>query len=205
MNTLSRRRFCLLAGIAPLALPDPADTQAIPSPAALLYDGATDLLRRGRNFQDAIDLLTRAVTIEPTNSKYFLALGCAAASRFTALAWAAYSTDALAKERAEYIDRMRDWQAERDRLQVETPQEFDAAAYDRDSPVEPPARVFPTKDDNRPYRLTPAQRDAQMTDLARAAWEKGLGLTVTPAQKAEAYYVRGWGRRVLQTFGHNCF
>ena len=203
-TTLSRRRFCQLLAVAPLAAPGAAQAQdEVDLPAATLFLAATSLLRHGRTFEKATAYLVRAGAKEPTRAEYALALGCAYVSRVASLAYADTAAQMLAQERAEYPTKLRAWQAERDAAQARDPKGFDAALYDNARPVEPPFRNFPTKDDGVVYHLTPAELETQLSALigkAEAAWARGLVLATTPAQKAEAYYVRGWGRRVLERY-----
>ena len=202
-SSVTRRRFCRLVAFAPLALPVAAWGQGAEADAATLYLQGVALLHHGHWFEKSAVLLARAAAREPTNSDYVLALGCAYASRLAALARAASFTRYFAQEQETYPERVRQWQANRAWVQAHHPEAVLPVDRDASRPVKRSAPIFPTKDDNRPYHLTPVQLTARVGELAaqaQAAWAKGVALSQTPAQKAHAYYLRGWGRRVLQNF-----
>jgi tetratricopeptide (TPR) repeat protein len=60
-----------------------------------------------------------------------------------------------------------------------------------------------TKDDNQPFHLTGSQIGSVTVNLsakALTAWQQGVALANTPEEKAHAYYIQGWGIRVLRQY-----
>lgn len=207
-SLFSRRRFCglfllltSLAGAADAAPPTgPADT---PDSAAALAAQGTRLLRKGLRFERAAEYFAQAAEKDPKNPAYPLALGCALASRSASLAYTAGRAFSLSEARAHFAETVREWEEERETLRAMDPKEFSDADYEKTRPEMPPAREFRTKDDSQPYRLTREQVERRLTDLqtkALAAWESGIALSASPAEKAQAYYIQGWGMRVLSLF-----
>ncbi|MES2463658.1 MAG: hypothetical protein V4671_24065, partial [Armatimonadota bacterium] len=59
------------------------------------------------------------------------------------------------------------------------------------------------KDDAQPFLLTRVQTEkrlAELTAKAAAAWKQGIALAQTPAEKADAHYIEGWGMRLLRRY-----
>jgi tetratricopeptide (TPR) repeat protein len=197
----SRRRFCQLLAATPLTIALPAPDSGPDAPK--LYAQAIRLLTQGKRFERAIEYLTFAVEKDPKNPAYSLALGCAFASRFASVAFAALYTNLLNHQREHFDQTITAWEKGREQLRKLAPQVFDEAAYEKTRPKIPAARVFDTKDDNQPFRLDMTQTYKTLTDLsakAQAAWEKAVALSQTPDEKALAYYVQGWGFRVMKRY-----
>lgn len=199
---LSRRRFGTLLVLAPLTLfaADSARASAPAPSAGALYDQGLRLLRLGRQFDRAAEYLALAAQKVPGDPATQLALGCAYASRAASLSYAASFTKRLREARATFAETVQEWETQRDEMKAQLGQVFNAAEFEKSRPVLPPLREFPTKDDNRPYRLTAGEETHRLTELytrARAAWEAALVLSKTPEETARAYYIRGWGMRVL--------
>jgi len=162
-------------------------------PAATYYEAATRSLRRGRSFQRAIAQLTEAARQQPGNADYHLALGCALASRAAALGEAAASLEQFARDKSKYQNWLTAWEAGQ--------RNPDDAAYKQPRPQPPALR---TKDDEKPFTLTRGEAAEQFATLATAAvaeWDRALTLAKTDEERAEAYYVRGWGIYLLHNFG----
>ena len=195
--------FLLVAGNARLAataavvdLPPAAKpTISLDLSAAQHYEAATRNLRAGRSFERAAEQLREAVRQEPHNYRYPLALGCAYASRAASLAYAAEFARRLADDQQTYPQRLAEWQKAQQK-----PDDY-LATFPRPEPPAPFALY--TRDDNRPFSMTPDQVqaafDARSKDGA-AAWEKAVSLTKTDQERAEAQYVRGWGLIVLEMY-----
>jgi len=191
--TNSRRRF-FVAFLLLGALAAPRALFAAPSPAASdPYEAGVLLLKSGRWFERAALRFGEAAKKDPNDFRVPLAKGCAHASRAAALAHAALFASFLTTYRKEYPTILAGWEAVQKNL-------------DGDNPGNPrpelpsPDFVFRTKDDNRPFRLTLDEADAQFAAQsaeANAAWDAALALARTPPEKAEVEYTRGWGRRLL--------
>jgi hypothetical protein len=152
-------------------------------------------LRAGRWFERAAREFQQAVDKEPNNYAHHLGLGCALASRAASIAYAAQFTEELAKERRDYPKELAAWE----RAQKDPASD----GYGDPRPEPPRIRAFPTKDDNRPFTLTPKQARArykELADQANSAWEKAAALAKTDAERAETEYVRGWGRLILKQY-----
>ena len=171
------------------------------------------MLKEGRTFEKAIARFTDAAQKDPTNADYQIALGCACASRAASLAWAGVFAARLAADTAAYpklLALFAEKEAERRQefkdknASAKERAEFDAELQKVLAQVKPPmGRVFLTKDDKAPFRLTPSELSARLTDLikdATAAWDKGVALCRTPEEKAHALYVRGWGLWLLRFY-----
>jgi tetratricopeptide (TPR) repeat protein len=196
---LTRRELLLAASLLPipgvLAEP-PKESITLPSPDAEdLYKEATRLLLRGRQFERAAEMLAQAAQKAPSDYRFPAARGCALISRAASLAYAAAHTEWLKTARASYPKALADWEkAQKD------PHSED---HDTPRPVMPPARIFPTKDDGRPFRLTQEQtrqRLAELTAGGRAEFLRAEKLARTAEEKADAAYLYGWGLRVLAQY-----
>jgi tetratricopeptide (TPR) repeat protein len=188
-GTLIRRRdFCsLLGGFVVLPLRE----QDKPLSSAELQDQATRWLVRGRKFETAAQYLLRAAQQEPKEPSHFLALGCAYASRIVSLTYAAAFTYHLAEAQASYGSRLKTW--EQEKLEKDW----------LEKPELPPNQTYPTKDDGIAFRLTQAQLESRVAELipkACSAWEKGIALSAGGKEKAQAFYIQGWGIRVLRKY-----
>ncbi len=162
-------------------------------PASELYATATRHLREGQVFQTAINDLQKAVSQDPKNGSYHIALGCADADRAASLAYAAQWTKTLNDDQVKYPKELADWEAaQRD------PKSDD---YGSARPTPPPDDLFfRTKDDGRLFRLTETQSATQIKTLSQAAtqeWSLALSLAKTSAEKAAAEYIQGWGLQLL--------
>jgi hypothetical protein len=209
----SRRRFCTLLATIPFlqelasAVPPVTAPKSVPvapkDAADVLQAQGIRLLRRGLRFERAGEYLALAAEKEPRNPTHQLALGCAYASRAASLAHAAGFANLLIEERAGFHEKVREWEQMRDDLRAEDPLTFDVAQYEKSRPTLPPLREFRIKDDNQPYRLTPEQAERRLNELtvkALAAWGRGIELSTSPEEKARAYYIQGWGMRVLGAY-----
>lgn len=192
--THSRPRFLvavLLLGAFAAAAPGAlfAAPPSVPDP----YESGTRNLKNGRWFERAETQFEAAVTAEPDNFRHHLALGCARASRASSLAHAAFFASGLNVYRHEYPQMLAEWEA------AQKDPQSDEHGDPRPTPP-PPGFVFRTKDDQRPFRLTLDEARAQVAERAeraRTSWNKAVALARTPAERAEAQYVRGWGLRLL--------
>ena len=203
----SRRHFCRLLSTAPFAavglpaLAAPVDEAAL-SADFLVMEG-TLLLRRGRLFEKAASDFALAAQKEPQNPLPLLGVACACVSRAASLAYAAGFAQKLAEARASYPDSLKEWEQSRDEAKAESPQTFNAVYFEAIKPTLPDGRDFVTKDDWRLYQLTKSQWEARLTALAtqaQDAWEISVRLSKTPEEKAQAFFVQGWGMRVLHEY-----
>lgn len=191
--TDSRRRFfvaVLLFG-APLAAP--GALFAAPPVAPDPYEAGVLLLKSGRWFGRAALRFNEAAKKDPNDFRVPLALGCAHASRAASLAHAAFFASGLKMYRQEYPKMLAEWETAQKNPEADNP--------GTPRPELPsPDSVFRTKDDNRPFRLTLNEADAQFAAQsaeANAAWDAAFALARTPPEQAEVEYTRGWGRRLL--------
>ncbi len=182
--------FTLLSAMSSVganAAPD-----ATPAPAAV-YAEAVSNLRHGHDFARCIQQLQYLVGRDGANREYHLALGCAEADRAASLGYAALWTKMLDDDRAKYPQSVADWQAARLDPKSDT--------YGDPRPTLPPLRTFLTKDDNHPFLMPVSQAVAQINALTRdaqAQWKRTLQLSPTPALRAEAENVQGWGLQELR-------
>jgi hypothetical protein len=193
----SRRRFCGLLSAILFA----EDTESLS--ADVLHAQGIRLLVQGKRFTRAAEYLELAAKKETNESKHPLALGCAYASRVASLIHAFQFTQLLQGARSGYLNEQKAWAKDREEARAKDPQGFNDADYEKYKPVPPPEREFPTRDDNRPLRLTETQLDnltSELSGKALLAWESGLALSKTPEEVALACYIRGWGIRVLRQF-----
>lgn len=156
------------------------------------YDAGVYLLKSGKWFERAVNRLNEAATAKSDDSRVRLALGCAKASRAASLAYAAYFTEELAGNIRDYPQELADWETAQ--------KDPESDEYNTERPIRSAPFTFWTKDDNRPYRLTPKQVRARVDELSEAAtddWDKARELAATDDERAEADYVRGWGLLLL--------
>jgi tetratricopeptide (TPR) repeat protein len=198
---LTRRDFLQGAGILsvcgaswqPPSLPKTTDHRV--AEAESLYKEASRLLLRGRQFERTAELLAQAATKNPDDYRFPAARGCALVSRSASLAYAAAHTEWLAHTQAVYPKLLSAWEmAQKDP---------DSERYGDPRPERLPARAFPTKDDGRPFRLTPEQtrkRLAELTADGRDAFLQAEERARTPEQKADWAYLYGWALRVLTLY-----
>ena len=190
--------------LAPVALPAqtlPATKDAKPAPqiskedaAAERYAIAVALLKQGRNFEKAIALLQTALQSEPNNGLDHLALGCAYACRAAAIGDAFVRLPRFEQDKEKY----KQWQAAWEVAQKDP----NNPAYKQPTPKPP---VLKTKDDDRPFTLTPEATTKTYLELAvkaQAEWDKTLALSTTPMQHGEALYTQGWGKSLLRKFNY---
>lgn len=192
--------FVLSVGLAaaPLAFAAPPEEAATDNPAivpgrsaAEWYGYATGHLKSGRWFERAAAQLKEAVRQEPDSLKYRLALGCAYASRAASIGFAAASFRRFKADQAKYREQLAAWEAAQ--------KEPSSPAYRQPRPIPPSLR---TRDDNRPFTLTPIAAVAQVAELnklAVAEWDKALALAKTPEEGGEVHYIRSWGLRLLRS------
>ncbi len=161
------------------------------------------MVREGRTFEKAAERFAQAAQKEPTNPAHQTCLGCALASRAVYIAYAAAFARNLAWEQADYPRALQAWEAGRDeweKRKAENPADYAGEKYDDFKPKQPPVRDFVTKDDQAPFRLTPDETSARLSELcqqARQAWDKSVDLAKTADEKAEARYVQAWGFKIL--------
>lgn len=184
-------RLCLILLALCFALhttPSSADDKS-PTPAPDLYNRAVKNLNDGMWFNDDIADLTEAVRQEPKNSDYHLALGCAEVDRAGSLAYAAFMTDQLLNDNAQYHKDYAKWQAAQ-----ANPKSGD---YGKPAPPPPPTPIqFRTKDDLTHLKLTGKEAVKRIIALGIAAlfeWKEAVQLAKAPAEKAQAESVQGWG------------
>ena len=174
----------LLTPLAASGRPTPPST-----PAPELYQIAVKNLNDGHWFESAIGDLTEAVRQEPQNSDYHLALGCAEVDRAGSLAYAAFMTDQLLNDQAQYVKDYDAWLADQ--------KDPKAEGYGSPAPVPPPFGLhFQTKDDLTHLKLTGRQALARVVELgtaAQAEWAQAVKLAKTPQERAQAENVQGWG------------
>lgn len=179
--------------LAALATLSPGLTITPGLSAAEYHDFAVQKLRGGCNFERAILELREAVRQEPDSRAYQIAFGCALASRAAALGNAASHLGDFAKDQAKFKERLTAWEtAQNDRT---------SPLYRKPRPLPP---VLRTKDDKKPFTLTPdeaANRFAPLALAALAAWDKAVALAKADAERAETHWYRGWGLFVLRGFG----
>ena len=213
MNDLSRRRFCALAALAPLAALPPRfafarlrgqSQETADLPAEVLHGQGVRMLREGRSFEKAAARFALAAIKEPENPAHPLAQGCALASRVASLGRAADWTNILERQQADYPARLKEWEAGRADWEADKarwyPNTNPYEKYEDSKPLPPSFQAIVTKDDKAPFRLTPPELAARLSELskrAQEAWEKGIALGKTPDEKAFAYYTQAWGLSVL--------
>jgi tetratricopeptide (TPR) repeat protein len=169
-----------------------------PKPTAPeLYKRALGHLNEGLWFEAAIAELTQAVQLDPTNSDYHLALGCAEVDRAGSLGYAACMTDQLFNAQAQYPKDLAAWQAAQN--------DPNSDGFSDTAPVAPPDMTFQVKDDLHHLTLTGKQAVARVIELGTAAqgeWRQAVQLAPTRQTRAQAESVQGWGllseRRILQ-------
>ncbi len=216
-SLLTRRRACAAVLLSPLVaqvavgfararqndLPT-LDARTAELPAETLHAIGTRLLRDGRTFEKAAAHFLLASQKEPTNPKHQSALGCALASRAASLSRAALYTNSLAQQQADYPADLKKWEegrADWEIYKTTSPQVYAHQEYEDRKPVAPPSYQFMTKDDKAPFRLTQSETAARLSDLsqkAQEAWKKGVDLSKTSDEKAQALYVQAWGLTVLR-------
>ncbi len=223
MKSLSRRRFCVSALLTALGVPGRELSAQVPFaplsvatddlPVEMLYGIGTRMLKEGRTFEKAAAHFARGLEKDPNNADYALALGCAYASRAASLAWAGAFAERLAGQTVAYKEVAKEFSQEvaQFRQRIEDKKASAAEIKDFEAGLEaykqnlkpPPEIVIRSKDDKAPYELTRPALMARLTKLqekALAAWAKGVELSKTPADKAQAQYVRGWGMALLQFY-----
>jgi len=177
--------------IALFVVASPVNAQT-PVPARDPYDAGVYLLKRGTWFERAANRLNEAAKAKPDDFRVFLARGCAKANRVASLAYAAAFTEDLANNVRGYPQELADWEAAQ--------KDPESDEYGDERPKPPVSFTFWTKDDHRPYRLTPKEARARVDELGKVAaedWDKARELAVTDDERAEADYVRGWGLLLL--------
>lgn len=188
-HLLSGRAAVTVALAGTFVVASPAQAQA---PARDPYDAGVYLLKSGTWFERAANRLSEAAKAKPSDFRVVLARGCAHANRAASLAYAAYFTEELAGNVRDYPQELADWEAAQ-----KDPQSDD---YGGERPKPPVPFTFWTKDDHRPYRLTPKEVRARVDELSEAAladWNKARELAATDAERAEIAYVRAWGLLLL--------
>jgi tetratricopeptide (TPR) repeat protein len=196
-----RRAFLVVAALVFGSL---AGAEGQRSPAAELESWKTaslnqygrDLLKRGRNFERAIEALEMACGREPDNADFQLALGCAFASRLASVSFALRRAESYQYEARSY-----------ERLKTE----WDNAQQDRNSPEfgkpAPPVPARPTTpDDDRPFGLNKDATAPILLQLGRssvAAFDEArrLASTATSEKRCEVEFTRGWGLYLIRRFG----
>lgn len=157
-----------------------------------LYESAVGLLKEGRDFERAAAQLRKALAMQD-RMPYHIALGCALADRAAGLAQASVDRVAFERDQKKYQDWLARWEAaQKDPLNPE---------YGQPRP-EPPA--LQTRDDHRPFTLTPKEAKSRFKSLTAEAmeeWERAFALAKTPQEQAELKYVRGWGRELIREYG----
>jgi hypothetical protein len=160
-------------------------------------------LIQGRRFEKAAEYFKLAAEKEPTDPRHPLALGCAYASRIASLFHALQFREMLLGAQADYQNSLKAWETNRDEMRANDPEGIDEANEEKNKPIPPPQREFLIKDSSQPLRLTETQLEAHTVELsakALMAWESGISLAKTPEEKANAYYIQGWGIRVLRQY-----
>lgn len=164
--------------------------------AAHLYERGALLLKRGRQFEEAVTVLGLAAEREPVNAEYRSALGCALAARFASVAVALRQQEGWQQATENYEFLKGEWdKAQKDPAHVA----FGAPAP---TPPAPPA----TPDDARRFTQS---RDEALRELIRlgrssvATFDEArrLSESAPPAKRAVAEYARGWGLFLLRRFG----
>ncbi len=172
-------------------VPIRADDALVPAPER--YATATRHLREGQVFQTAINDLQKAVSQDPKNGSYHLALGCADADRAASLGYAAVWAKQFQDARTDYPKQLADWEAAQ--------QDPKSDGHGTFRPTPPPDEFFVhTKDDGRLFGLTETQSAAQINALSLAAqseWRQAIALAKNPKDRAEAEYTQGWGLQIL--------
>jgi len=195
MRLLSVLLCALLPGM--LSVQANAAPDAPPTNTAV-YAEAVSNLRHGHDFARCIQQLQYLVGRDGANRDYHLALGCAEADRAVSLGYAALWTKMLDDDQAKYPQSVADWQA------AQRDPKSDTHGDPRPDP--PPLRTFVTKDDFHPFLLPIPEAVAQVNTLTRdaqAQWKRGLELSPTPALRAEAGNVQGWGLQEIRLLSSN--
>jgi tetratricopeptide (TPR) repeat protein len=165
-------------------------------PTADLYQQATDLLKRGRDYTKAASMLSEAAKREPENLDFQLALGCTYASRYASIAFAMNRAESLEYSRREHARRIDLW---------ERTHTLPPSPFFNTTPPEPPSPLA-TPDDGRAYTLTKVEALKQMTDLAcksLAAFKRAhkLAENAKTEQRMTTEYARGWAVLLLKKLG----
>ena len=189
-----RLLFVLLSALLSVAWPlqGSAAPDAPPTNDAV-YAEAVSNLRHGHDFARATQQVQYLAARNDARRDYHLALGCAGANRAASLGYAALWTKMLDDDRAHYPRSIADWQAAQHDPKSDT--------HGDPRPDPPPVRTFVTKDDDHPFLMPVSQAVAQINALARdaqAQWKRALALSPTPALRAEAENVQGWGLREIR-------
>ncbi len=158
-----------------------------------LYRYATGLLKKGRTFQTAIDVLSEAIKREPGNVDYRLALGCAFADRFAAVARARRQALSLERDRSNYDFQRKEWE--------KAQSQPGHLAHGGPPPQSPPDPTTP--DDDAPFTLSPRESLRLLRDIGHSAVEafgeaRKLAQDRPAKERAETEFVRGWGLFLLR-------
>ena len=207
VNPVSRRRFCASVALAPLwAAPALAACRVQrnpPSnadlPAEMLYAIGVRMLREGRTYEKAAANFALAAQKEPENPAHLFSLGCAYASRAASVAYAARFNQEWTAYRADFSDVLSKWENGREafeRSKKQFPLVYGAARFEDTKPTVPSVRVFVTKDDKTPLRLTPAETGVYLSRLSRQAqeaWKKALIFVPNARRKSNGFICGGMG------------
>lgn len=188
--------FCVMLGGMSAVWGNSAP-EAVPTNQAV-YAEAVSSLKHGHDYARAIQQLQYLVARDGASRDYRLALGCAEADRAASLDYAAMWTKMLDDDRAKALQGLAAFLAAHPELKGDTHGDPSAAL--------PPMRTFVTKDDNHPFLMPIPQAVTQINALARdaeAQWKRALALSPTPALRAEAENVQGWGLQQLQLLASN--
>lgn len=163
------------------------------------FERADRLLKSGRNFEEAAELLRQVIGEEPQNYRASLALACACANRAATLLRAYEFTRILDHLRKVYPAYSKVWNTEQQRLMNYVPSIFDSKKLPR--PNQPPAYLR-TRDDGKPFRLTTDELKSAVSALmaeGESALHHAAEVAETPEEKADVLWYRAWITRLLET------